>query len=328
MVKYTYDGADVLLDQQSWKTTKYINGAGIDNKLRQTANGQSSYYLSDHLGSTVALVDSTGTVTSSTRYDSFGNATNTNFASRYQFTGREYDANIGMYYYRARWYSSDLGRFISEDPIGFRGGDVNLYGYVRNNPQNFVDPTGHFPVVLIGRFTPYSLDEIQTYLGFIGLIPGLGEPADAVDGAISAARGEYVDAGLSGASMIPFAGIPAGTTKICRRLKKLQSKFDDLAENNLLPKFREIDPDLTVGYTGSFKTGTVGNPNKPTYGQPIDFDNFDIDFWIKSDALHQQKGNGIKAEPDFRKLLSETPGFEGLRPNKKGFSIRFVPSDK
>jgi uncharacterized protein RhaS with RHS repeats len=45
-------------------------------------------------------------------------------------------------YYRARWYDPQVGRFISEDPIGFDGGDLNLYGYVVNNPANFRDPTG------------------------------------------------------------------------------------------------------------------------------------------------------------------------------------------
>lgn len=116
-----------MLDDASGAQTKYLNGAGIDNKLRQTLNGQTSYYLSDHLGSTTALVDSAGTITDQNSYDSFGNPTNANFASRYQFTGREFDSFSGLYYYRARWYDSQLGRFISEDPIGFRGGDINLY---------------------------------------------------------------------------------------------------------------------------------------------------------------------------------------------------------
>ena len=47
-----------------------------------------------------------------------------------------------MSYYRARWYDAQLGRFISEDPIGFAGGDINLYGYVRNNPLMYKDPKG------------------------------------------------------------------------------------------------------------------------------------------------------------------------------------------
>jgi uncharacterized protein RhaS with RHS repeats len=48
-----------------------------------------------------------------------------------------------LQYSRARWYDATLGRFISEDPIGFAGGDVNLYGYVGNNPLRFVDPSGN-----------------------------------------------------------------------------------------------------------------------------------------------------------------------------------------
>ncbi|MEZ5345229.1 MAG: RHS repeat-associated core domain-containing protein [Pyrinomonadaceae bacterium] len=99
------------------------------------------YFLTDHLGSTNVLADHTGTITSSANYDSFGNPTG-NLTTRYQYTGRELDADIGLYYYRARWYDSEIGRFISEDPIGFEGKDVNLFNYVYGNPIKFSDPTG------------------------------------------------------------------------------------------------------------------------------------------------------------------------------------------
>jgi RHS repeat-associated protein len=59
----------------------------------------------------------------------------------FQYTGRENDGT-GLYYYRARYYSPELQRWISEDPIGFEGGDVNLYAYVKNDPADLVDPTG------------------------------------------------------------------------------------------------------------------------------------------------------------------------------------------
>ena len=58
------------------------------------------------------------------------------------FTGREYDSETGLYFYRARYYDPAIGRFISEDPIGFEGGDLNLYAYVRNNPVIYKDPHG------------------------------------------------------------------------------------------------------------------------------------------------------------------------------------------
>lgn len=127
--KFVYDGLDVVMDDNAGVLTKYQNGPGIDNKLKMTANGVSKYFIADHLGSTNALTDSSGAILEQTTYDSFGNATN-QLSTRYAFTGREYDDFTGLHYYRARWYDSNLGRFISEDPIGFAGGDVNLYGYV------------------------------------------------------------------------------------------------------------------------------------------------------------------------------------------------------
>src|SRR5207244_2773519 len=76
-------------------------------------------------------------------YEPFGKTSTIGTASPNvaQFTGREND-NTGLYYYRARFYSPLTGRFITEDPIGFVGGDANLYGYVGNNPINQIDPLG------------------------------------------------------------------------------------------------------------------------------------------------------------------------------------------
>jgi RHS repeat-associated protein len=149
--KFTYDGQDVLMDDDLVSgITKYQNGPGIDNKLRQTNGSATSYFLGDHLGSTNGLTDSTGGLTATNSYDSFGNATNAAFPTRYQFTGREYDSFTGLQYNRARFYDSNLGRFISEDPIGFGGGDINLYGYVRNQPTAFRDPTGKIiPIIAV-----------------------------------------------------------------------------------------------------------------------------------------------------------------------------------
>jgi len=76
-------------------------------------------------------------------YEPFGktSTTGSSNANSYQYTSRENDGT-GFYYYRARYYSPGLQRFLSEDPIGFWGGDVNLYGYVSNDPLGFNDPFG------------------------------------------------------------------------------------------------------------------------------------------------------------------------------------------
>ena len=66
-----------------------------------------------------------------------------------QFTGRENDGT-GLYYYRARYYSPSLQRFISEDPIGMGGGDLNLYAYVGNSPTNATDPNGEAAHMVVG----------------------------------------------------------------------------------------------------------------------------------------------------------------------------------
>ena len=67
------------------------------------------------------------------------------------FTAREYDSETGLYFYRARYYDPAIGRFISEDPIGFSGGDLNLYAYVRNNPVSRIDPYGEKVTITITR---------------------------------------------------------------------------------------------------------------------------------------------------------------------------------
>ncbi|HEV2826449.1 MAG TPA: Ig-like domain-containing protein [Pyrinomonadaceae bacterium] len=141
--RYVYDGADVLLDLNAdWSVAKtYLSDLGIDNKLRQTSSTTGvSYFLTDHLGTTAALTDSAGNVVEQLPYDSFGNSSGTSL-TRYGYTGRERDPDTGLLYYRARFYDPQLGRFISEDPIGL-GGGINAFAYVGNHPQNAKDPSG------------------------------------------------------------------------------------------------------------------------------------------------------------------------------------------
>jgi RHS repeat-associated protein len=141
--RFVYDGQDVLLDLNSSGavTTSYLNGPGMDNHLRQTNTTTGvSYFLTDHLGTTTSLTDGSGTVVETLNYDSFGNNAGS-ARTRYTYTGRERDSDTGLLYYRARFYDPQLGRFISEDPIGLNGG-INVYAYVGNNPAKLNDPTG------------------------------------------------------------------------------------------------------------------------------------------------------------------------------------------
>jgi RHS repeat-associated protein len=135
--EFTYDGLDVLQDRVyksdgTTSTTNYVNGLGVDDKLKITSDTTSKYFLTDHLGSTVDLADSNGNITESATYDSFGNKLSSNLTTRYQYTGREYDEYTGLMFYRARFYDPQIGRFINENPIGLEGG-FNLYVYVVTN---------------------------------------------------------------------------------------------------------------------------------------------------------------------------------------------------
>ena len=138
---FLYDGADVVRDTRTdGPTVNYINGPGIDQKLRQGDTSGNLYFLKDHLGSTVALTDASGAVVERMNYEAFG-ANNGSGLTRYTFTGRERDPATGLLYYRNRWQDPQQGRFLSEDPIGFDGG-LNLYAYVGNDPLSYVDPFG------------------------------------------------------------------------------------------------------------------------------------------------------------------------------------------
>jgi len=141
---FSYDGADVVRDKNSDATTiDYLNGPGIDNKIWQ--KGATQYFFSqDHLGSTTALTNTSGALIEREAYDAYGNTAGSSL-TRYGYTGRERDSISGLMYYRARWYDAQIGRFVSEDPIGLAGG-INQFGYVNGNPQNGVDPSGLYDV--------------------------------------------------------------------------------------------------------------------------------------------------------------------------------------
>jgi RHS repeat-associated protein len=91
-----------------------------------------------------AITDGSGAVTNSYAYDSYGTAEESveSLAQRFRYTGREFDALTGLYHYRARAYDPETARFLQEDPLHFEALDLNIYKYVRNNPINYIDPSG------------------------------------------------------------------------------------------------------------------------------------------------------------------------------------------
>ena len=151
-INYVYDSSQVIEEYENDTLARsYVYGAYIDDPIAIENGGSKYYYIKDRRYSITALADETGSVVESYDYTPFGRMTVFNAAgdeiaesttgNPYGFTGRRWDAETGLWYYRNRMYSPTLGRFLQPDPAGYVDG-INLYAYVRNNPLVFVDPEG------------------------------------------------------------------------------------------------------------------------------------------------------------------------------------------
>jgi RHS repeat-associated protein len=143
---YLYDGINSIeeVDQSGNVLARYARTTSIDEPLSEVRSGTAGYYDQDGLGSISSLSNSAGALADTYTYDSFGKlvASTGTLTSPFQYTGREFDPEAGLNYNSARYYNPTTGRFISQDPLGFGGGNPNVYEYVGNNSLNFIDPIG------------------------------------------------------------------------------------------------------------------------------------------------------------------------------------------
>ncbi|MGA7496562.1 MAG: RHS repeat-associated core domain-containing protein [Isosphaeraceae bacterium] len=157
VTRFAYDGQNIWADldgNNNLVTRRLFLNTVNSVTARITASGTVAWYLTDRLGSVRVLTDNTGSVIDEINYDAYGNIltqTNPSASDRYLWTGEQFDAVTGLQYNQARYYDPATGRWTTEDPIGFAGGDTNLYLYVGNDPTNATDPSG-LRTVEIGYF--------------------------------------------------------------------------------------------------------------------------------------------------------------------------------
>lgn len=137
------------LDASGNVVARFVYGTRPNVPDYMVRGGRTYRFITDHLGSVRLVVDvETGVVVQRLDYDAYGRVlldTNPGFQP-FGFAGGIYDPATGLVRFGARDYDPHTGRWTSKDPIGFEGGDPNLYGYVLGDPVNLVDPDGYLPL--------------------------------------------------------------------------------------------------------------------------------------------------------------------------------------
>lgn len=274
---YYYDKLRVVEERGNGEAIKatYAFGAGLDEVIYMQRDDRHFFYHQDALGSTTHMTDLEGNIVERYQYDAFGNPEIFNAAGSpiarsavdnpYLFTGRRYDAETGLYYYRFRYYSPKLGRFIHRDPLKYSDG-LNMYQYVYGNPVNWVDPMGLTSSPCFWDNFQDLIDQFANALGWssLGLFglsaalaaTGVGLPfaaalasvagfaglsstgLDIASAVISASQGNVGDAiGKLALNLLPEA---AGAA--IKNAPKIIKALDPLLENIPTPKFTPNKP--------------------------------------------------------------------------------------
>jgi len=183
-------------------TDKYLRGVVIDEVINgyhyDWPNKEKNLtFHHDHLNSVTAVTGHDGTTVETASYGPFGAMTSETgpalsggeVANKLRYTGREFDRETGLYYYRARYYDPEIGRFYTEDPLRFRAG-INFYAYVNNNPLNARDPSGMTTLSVEGeiRLPQWAVESVEAITGqeypIIGIHFGIAHSITSASGRV------------------------------------------------------------------------------------------------------------------------------------------------
>lgn len=284
--RFVHDGSNLVLELDASGTVvaRYTHGPGTDQPLALERDGATFSYLRDHQGSVRFLVDETGQSVNAYDYDSFGRVLvrQESVPNPFTYTGRELDAETGFYYYRARYYDPQIGRFVSADPLGLLSGQPNFYAYTSNNPVNSVDPSGLFSfwdaldILSFGLSLKDFIDcpSLENFgwlaldtIGLLPIIPGVGtvrRGIDALDTASDLGRTlNRVDDGVD---------LARGADNAADAARGVDNAVDATrSADNAADVARGADPvwDPNVGRWRDPSTGRFTPPPPPSEGQRV-----------------------------------------------------------
>lgn len=265
-----YDGSGNLV-------TRFVYGVDLDEMLLEVDSaGTITYYSNNHQNSVIAVTPSTGVVSNRYDYSPFGLSGSMSGTS-HGFTGQRFDSETGLYYYKARYYSPEIGRFLQPDPIGYGAGDLNLYGYTGNDPIGFIDPLG-----LEGASTGHHA--------------GIGQ-SNGVDAGDSGGV-TTTSTPVQSSSNPKHAGFRKGTTRSTRTTtdgRNIIQSFD-------YPELVELTPDppppptTVVPIPGPLDGDGKGNKGKGDKGKSNkgDFKPPKVETKVKGKIIPKNKGKGTK----------------------------------
>jgi RHS repeat-associated protein len=219
------------------------------------SGGGRCFYRAKWQGSTTHLINQDGTIKDTYRYGPYGERvdwtpTDPDTGNPFRYTGRRFDQETGLYYYRARYYSPKLGRFLQTDPIGTKD-DLNLYAYTRNDPLNHTDPSGAIIDTLMDAY------EVVTSVGHVagataayavGVATGNDSLANVAADGLREARADVAIAGAAVA--LPFV-----SSKALHALKGASNIAENAAQGKKGEGMvREQLGDKAAGEQVTFKT--------------------------------------------------------------------------
>ncbi len=294
VIEEKYDGATLI-------ETRFniISGSSVLGHIRKVygAGEDYEYFFNDNLGSRRVVLDSSGAVTDRFTYSAYGevthvSGTNGELAS---FTGKGYDGT-GLLYFNARYYDPEVGRFITEDPS--KDG-ISWYGYVNNNPINFIDQTGRY---LMENTTNNLMQNKEWYGNKIGesstIIGEEGCTVTALSNSVSDITGDKITPDIIAADKNLFSGDLA-------KIDNVASKYGlnyEFTETDMIEKLESWGKDLLEDYS-AFAKVEIGK----------------YSHWVGVDGVKTIGGSKyVRVNPTS---INDLPGINGFNSLRKSWKI-------